>query len=259
MDTIKLVIQLYNDYFGQGYLSWLFLACFVYLWVAEKEKTRRFYLVYITTALLVFFFCPIVAYIAVRTIFDQETYYRILWLLPIYPVIAYAITKLISDCKGKLQKGILMIGGIIVLVTSGVFTYEHPTFTRAENLYHIPQAVIDICDRIDLENDWVYVVVPKELLESMRQYAENIRMPYGREILIERWGFSSELYDIMEADVIDTKLLAEQARMHNCYYVVLREDKVKTERMEAYEYEQVGRVEHYTIYIDKQSIIYPQP
>ncbi|MFI3176771.1 MAG: hypothetical protein R3Y67_04650 [Eubacteriales bacterium] len=251
MDTIWLVIQLYNDYFGrQGYLVWLFAACLVYLWITEREKTRRFYLVFFSTAIVVLFLCPLVAYIAVRTIFDQETYYRILWLLPTYPVIAYTITKVITERKRMGIKVLLACASVAIIAGSGVYVYGNTWFVKSENIYHLPQVTVDICDKINEEGEWVYAVVPKELIESVRQYSENLRLPYGREMLIERWGFSHSLYDIMEADVIVAEELASEARLYNCHYIVLAEYKEMDGRLEDYDYELFARVEHYTIYLD---------
>ncbi|MFI3200446.1 MAG: hypothetical protein R3Y54_02825, partial [Eubacteriales bacterium] len=226
----------------------------IYLWLTEKEKTRRFYLIYVTIGMWVVFFCPLVTYIGVRTIFSQETYYRILWMLPIYPVMAYTITKLVTSYKSKVKTGVIIVGCMILVVNGGVYTYAHPTFAKAENVYHIPQVIVDICDKIEEEGEWVNVAMPPEFLESVKQYSSNIRMVYGREHLISHWGFKEPLYLAMTAEVIDVEELTTLAKESACQYIVLAADRLLDGNLKDYGYAQMARVEHYTIYVDATTL-----
>ena len=71
----------------------------------------------------------------------------------------------------------------MVLMISGKLVYSSPLFSRAENTYHIPQVVVDICDAIEVEGREVMAAFPDEFLLYVRQYSPVICMPYGRESL----------------------------------------------------------------------------
>ncbi len=248
MELMQLALQIYSDYFGQGMVMWLFVASLFYLWFREKNKTTRYLLVFLTSALLVLFFFPVFVYVAVHTLFGEVTYYRILWLVPIYPTIAYAGTKLIMS----IQKYWMRVGAVVlvcgVVVLSGQYTYSHISFMKAENIYHVPQVTVDLCDAIVDPDDWTDMVVSRELLESIKQYSATVRIPYGREMLIESWGFTHPLYDAMEAEVIDVPLLTELAKEYHCEYIVLREDAVLDGDMSEFGYETLMKVGWYLVY-----------
>ena len=75
-------------------------------------------------------------------------------------------------------------------------------------------------------------------------------MPYGREMLVERWGNERELFTLMEAETYDVEWIADKAIQNYCRYVILNSYKPKTEPMENYEYELVRTVGAYEIYRD---------
>ena len=56
----------------------------------------------------------------------------------------------------------------VLVMLSGSFIYSNEFFNRAENLYHVPQSVVDICDAIEVEGREVMAVFPAELLQYVR-------------------------------------------------------------------------------------------
>ena len=71
---------------------------------------------------------------------------------------------------------------LAIIVVSGSLVYINRYMSPAENLYHIPQNVIDICDVIEPAEGEprVRAAFPSELVHFVRQYDTNILMPYGR-------------------------------------------------------------------------------
>ena len=55
-------VVIFKNYMGfheHGYLAFLYLAVLIWLWVSEKDKTKRVLFVYVPTLLLFLFFCPV--------------------------------------------------------------------------------------------------------------------------------------------------------------------------------------------------------
>mgnify|MGYP001038265176 FL=1 len=178
-------VVIFKNYMGfhqYKFLAGLYLLALLYLWFAEKDRHRRAILVYAPTLLLAAFFCPLFRKVFVRVLEDSETYYRLLWLLQMSLVTAYGFIKLM----GRHRKiGLLIMCAAIA--AGGDYVYDSINISKAQNAYHLPQEVIDIVDMIEPEEGRIKVLMPGELLQYVRQYSTDIELPYGREMMIERW------------------------------------------------------------------------
>lgn len=242
------IVSTYKDYIGSGMLAGLFLAAAIYLFVTEKNKNTRILFVYMPVLTLILFFCPLFAAI-VYSFTGEEIYYRQLWLLPVVPVLAYTAVKILMKCSGKRRvlAGAAMVG---IFLLSGRLVYKSPYFSPAENLYHVPQTVVEICDTIQSEETLVKAVFPGEFLQYVRQYNSRIWMPYGREILVARWGFQYDLFELMEAQIPDAELIAEEARNQRCQYIIFSESKPLSGSFTDYGYELLTSIGGYGVYWD---------
>lgn len=280
------IIDIWKAYAGTGSLLVLFLLSLFYIWKKEERKDIRNLMVWGTVLIVAGFSCPLFRKIFVRLL-DSETYYRVLWVLPIGVAIAYAGMLLLREDKdsaveevtgdksgeaalsGDKEKtipfrrkrrpwvqpvGLVVLAAVVAL--SGSLVYKSTYISKAENAYHIPQVVVEICDEIlpeeegEGEDGKVMAVFPSELIHFVRQYSSDVMMPYGREMLVERWGNERELFDLMEAETYDVEWVADKAIQNYCRYVILNSYKPKTEPMENYEYELVRTVGAYEIYRD---------
>lgn len=246
--------QVSNDFFqyymGTGLIVIWYLAATIYLLVKEKRKPVRILFVYVPLILLLLYFNPLVTLVIYHYV-DTEIYYRILWLLPMTAVIAFAAVEIYGRLKGRKRTFFVITAALLVMI-SGSFVYRDPLFSKAENAYHVPQSVVDICDAIEVEGREVMAVFPAELISYVRQYSPVVCMPYGREITVERWNYTTEnaLFDAMAADVIDAGQLSGLAREAACAYIILPEDKEIDGDLEKYAYETFGQAEGYVIYKD---------
>lgn len=244
------IIQFYKDYIGSGFLFYVFLLALLYLFFTEKRKQTRTIIVIAPLCIMVLFSIPFF-----KTIFDfigldSETYYRILWLLPMGITIAYAGVKLFEEYTVWLAVAVMCV----LVIYSGTYVYKNVNITKAENGYHIPQIVINICDEIlpeeGSEKNRVWAVFPSEFVHYVRQYSDVICMPYGREAMVDRWEFDYPLMDLMEMSRIKTEELAEAVRNSWCEYVILSETKEFETPMEEFDFELVNTVNGYLIYRD---------
>ncbi len=242
-------VVIFKNYMGfhqYKFLAGLYLLALLYLWFAEKDRHRRAILVYAPTLLLAAFFCPLFRKVFVRVLEDSETYYRLLWLLQMSLVTAYGFIKLM----GRHRKiGLLIMCAAIA--AGGDYVYDSINISKAQNAYHLPQEVIDIVDMIEPEEGRIKVLMPGELLQYVRQYSTDIELPYGREMMIERWDYYDAMYEAMEkTEVIDTPYFVELARGYPCAYVILRNDRQVKESLTDYGFEVYGQVGIYVIYKD---------
>lgn len=241
-------LNLFREYMGSGLIVIWFLVSLIYLWITEKRKQVRILFIYVPVILLLMYLNPLFAAIVYEAAGD-EIYYRVLWLLPMTPVIAFAVISVFGRLQGMKRTAFVVVSAVIIMV-SGSYIYSNPFFSKAENPYHVPQTVVDICEAIEVEGREVKAIFPLEMLQYVRQYSPVVCMPYGREILVDAWGQWNELYDVMEAEEINPGLLTEKCREQWVVYIVLPENKKVNGSFEDYEFEEFARIDNYVIYKD---------
>ena len=173
------MIETFQKYSGSGMLVCWFLVAWFYLLICEKEKQRRVLFVYMPTVLLFFFFNPIF-YRVFGNLTEEAIYFRFLWILPITAVIAYSTVKIYSKLKG-IKQIVFAILSLLIIMISGKLVYTNYLFEPAENVYHVPWEVVEICDTIEVEGREVMAAFPMEFVFYVRQYSATVCMPYGRE------------------------------------------------------------------------------
>lgn len=251
IDSWNNILQFYKNYIGNGLSFYLFVVAFVFLLFTEKRKQVRTILVIAPLVIILLFTFPPFKMLFDVIGLDSETYYRILWLIPMGITIAYAGVKLFEK---YIWVGIAAM--CLLVAYTGSYVYDNVNITKAENGYHIPQMVVNVCDTVlaDAGEDEsrVWAVFPAEFIHYVRQYSDVICMPYGREALVDRWAFHYPLEDLMEAKLVETDKLAAKVRESWCEYVILSENKKFTEPMEDYGFEVVDTVNGYNIYRDSE-------
>lgn len=242
------IIVLFKNYIGNGLAAGLFLVSFLYLLIVEKDRTKRIILLYTSVVTMALFFFPLFAR-EVYLYLDEETYYRILWLVPMTVVIAYAGVRLVAGFSGRWMKvpAALLVCGLIVV--TGDYVYDNPYLSLAENRFHVPQTVALVCDAIIVEGREVRAVFPSEMLPYVRQYTANVCMPYGREMVVERWQNDNPLYDAMCEEEVDCEKIASLAAEQGCHYIILHETKPGQEGFEKTDYHYVETAAGYRIYL----------
>lgn len=218
------LIQSLSDiklYIGSGYLAGLYLLCLVYLLITEKEKRLRVLLVYSPLTVLAVFIFPLSRMVFTGFGLDAETYYRLLWLLPMGVTIAYAACKLFAAHR---RIGLALTAAAVALC--GTYVYANPNITKAENAYHIPSVTAHICDFLQEaeELDYIRAAFPAGLVHFVRQYDSDIMMPFGRDMTVPRWDYFNAVYEAMEkpeTGVIDVEELLEATRAAECNYIIL--------------------------------------
>lgn len=239
------MVAIFQKYMGAGLISILFLAAIVYLLIKEKNRPKRILFVYTPIIVLLLFFNPlffgIFAFAA-----EEEIYFRLMWLLPVGIVLAYAAVSIFESLKGKMRVG-FGVTAVLLICVSGKLVYSSPLYSVAENRYHMPQMVVDICDAIKIEGREVMAAFPDEFLLYVRQYSPVVCMPYGREAIT---GSYNELNVLMCQDEIDVDYLVRLSRDNYCHYLIIHEEKILQGDMSAYGFRVLDKMHGYVIYMD---------
>ena len=190
---------LFREYMGTGLIVIWYMISLIYLWINEKRKYLRLLFLYMPVILLLVYFNPLFARL-VYNVAEGEIYYRILWLLPITPVIAYTTVCIYGRFMDRRRADLFALCAVGMIAVSGSFIYSSPLFSKAENVWHMPDSVVHICDAIRVPGREVMALFPLELVSYVRQYDPTICMPYGREMTVDRWHNRDLLRDAMIED-----------------------------------------------------------
>ncbi|MEE3495026.1 MAG: hypothetical protein VZR06_07695 [Butyrivibrio sp.] len=212
----------------------LFLAAAVFIIVSEHNLSKKALFGIWPVVMVVAFLFPVTKMIFVKVPgFDEgREYYRLLWLIPQYIVLAYAACLILNKIKRDAVKRATFVIMLLVIVFTGKYVYTEGVYMKkAENLYHIPQDVIDICELVapEDEEERVTVAFPEELTWFVRQYDSNILMPYGADYIEEDYPdlvyyAYKNVDEINGVGVLNSDQLIEATRFAECVYVVVPED-----------------------------------
>lgn len=251
-ETMQIVLATLRDYRGASLYFSLYLLALIYLFVTEKEKNKRILLLYLAGVIVGIFVFPPTAYVVMHHVMDTEIYYRQLWLIPYAATICYAVIKIMISIPNRVGKELVAVTAILVMVVTGTNVFRNGNYSRAENAYHIPQEVIEICDFI-LDDDIEYTptaAFPLLLVEYTRQYTAQITTVYGREAIIDRWNLPNELLALIESERLSAEALTTVGRQQGAECIVVSAAKEMDGRMEDYGFCLIGTVEGYDIYME---------
>lgn len=245
------ILASYLQYEGNGKYAILFVVAMLYVYVqdSKKEKMAVFF-TYPLIALTVIY-NPLVAYIVVD--FSKgSVYWRMFWILPITAIIAYAATSITLSVSLKSKQMVVVISLIVILIVGGKFIYTKENYALSSNWYKLPAKTIEVCDILEKDTtDMIRVVVPSDLLVSMRQYDANIQMPYGRD------GYDNttlgndaawRLFLLMEQSELDVDAISQAMKHLECNYLVLGKNSLLLGNLDSYGYHCIASTDEYNIY-----------
>ena len=157
--------------FGGVLQHGMFILALLYMMThTNKIKCAKTFLLYTGLFYLVFFF-PATAFILMYYAMESDVYWRMLWVLPIFIVVGFLLVEWKYLLERKYQRilFIFALSGLLVLNPGWI---NHFT-TRAENMYHLPNVVIETIHTInEVEDDRVdrRAVFPVDMHPYVRQY-----------------------------------------------------------------------------------------
>ena len=241
----NLVVNHFTEYIGTGLIFIYYLACVIRMVIVEKRKEYRMLFIYMPGIVLLLFFHPIVAKL-MQTYADDEIYYRFMWLIPVTVTIAYTVVDLYCELKGRVRIAVLILSAVL-LAAGGRLIYLDNEYSVAENEYHVPQKVVDICDALVIQGREIRVAFPTEMLAYVRQYTPLVVMPYGYEE-VRYIKHDDTLHAQIKSDEPDAEAMFTEAGERGCHYVVIDEKKQIHGNPEEYGYYEYAHIDGYAIY-----------
>ncbi|MBQ8166211.1 MAG: hypothetical protein IJZ96_04145 [Lachnospiraceae bacterium] len=211
-------------------------------------------IVYPSILMMLIIFNPwLYGYVWVKLI--EYAFWRMLWMIPVLPVVGCAVVEL----AGMVKKEWLMYTLSIVFILIVSFKCDNiyikeGVFTKANNGYKLPQECVNI-GYVILENeDKPVSLVPMGLYSHIRQYSGDIKLVFGRDARGYILPITDE--DILELEDFiwdgsgDVVRFVELADKKGVNIIVLEKDH-EFENLEEYSYEMIYEEAGYMIYHKK--------
>lgn len=228
---------------GTGLMVIWFVAALIYIFLKEKHRPKRILFLYVPLVMMLLYFNLLFSKLFFQSV-GSEIYYRMWWMIPVLIVNAYSAVCICEKFKGR-RRGMSVAVALLLIIFSGKAVYDSPTFGVAENGYHVPQSVVEICDAIVVPGREVMAAFPVEFLFYVRQYDARVCMPYGR---IQLDGFHETFLSAMMEEEIDLSVVAGCANETLCHYVVIHEGKKLLGDPRKFGWEEFDRIRGYVIY-----------
>ncbi|MBO6259571.1 MAG: hypothetical protein J6N47_01960 [Lachnospiraceae bacterium] len=259
LNYLQLNITTLINYAGTGFLLILYALSYVYLFIAEKDDRKRTFFIWIPTVLWLVFMLPPVRWLFIKLIDSGDTYYRMLWMIPISATTAHAVAKLSSRYR---LIGLAAVSAVIVLCGSSVYNAkagEVNIVSAAQNPYHIPDEAIDVVELVKKtdEGHKIRAVMPEEMTFYVRQYDTDVYLAFGREMVM---GFpvANGMYEVMSATPVDVWELIRKGRERLVSAYVFGKYQVLSDDPEEYGLIKLGETENYKVYYDPEELEYVQ-
>lgn len=170
MTFVKVCFSLFQ---GEGYFLYLTAVCLIYLLIRKKEPWKSFWGLY-GAFLVLIVFNPLIWRVVDLLGMDDE-YYRFLWLIPVTPLAAYALATLVTKLQKRTLRLLALVGAVGVIVFTGKSIFSR-SWEPMDNIYKIPDEVIEICEiiRADCDKDQPVVASDFDLSVLINQYAPEI-------------------------------------------------------------------------------------
>ncbi|MCR4789179.1 MAG: hypothetical protein K5888_11380 [Lachnospiraceae bacterium] len=210
-----------RDYMGMKLLLVLTVGMWLYLFKAEKNRTFRTIFVYAPAVIMLLFVCPISYKIYEISRLDMDTYYRILWTIPVAMITVYGMVRLMGE--NFKRRIIVLIVSALLIGVCGKYVYASPLLYKSENAYAIPGDTISVVESLREYDSHpiITALFPSVLTLYVRQYDSKIRMPYGREVFDLRKDYTHPVYEQFELpEVIEMDSLLDVTRQFEVEYIV---------------------------------------
>lgn len=196
-----LSLQMLNDYFGPSMHLLLLISAFIFFVLFNKKIKFSKSIICFIVVFAVIYFMPIFSKIIITYCIPENTYWRMLWIIPVPIIVCYMFVQGICILKKKYVRFFCVIISIVIIRITGYNVYGYSLFDKSENIYKLPKDTIEVCNVIKSDTQLYFrkvarVLAPNELVSSIRQYDASIKMPYGRSYVMGGYGITPYWYAV---------------------------------------------------------------
>lgn len=245
---VDIAISFKERYFGINehfdmLLVILILMAFLYKKFDFSKILIGFALVYFGIYLTPFFIEIITTYCI-----PSDVYWRMWWILPVPTIVCYALVKLIELSKDKNMKKILIVLCIFIICITGNNIYNDTLYSKADNIYKLPQDTLELCDYVNEHNsnnniEEKRVFVPNSLVCYIRQYDAGIKMPYGRNVL-KGYTWPAPCWENVD---VNLETLVSYGVRAKCNYLIWPKYSERYDQLMLYDWIEIGESDYYYV------------
>lgn len=169
-DSVLEVVQKYYN----GSIVLVLAGIFAIMYFGRTAKEKKAYMIALCICLCLLF--NDISYWLIKKIGEEDTYYRFLWIMPCLILCGLLAMEVFEKLQSKYQKIMMIVVCAVVFFLYGSDNVGK-FFKLPENIYQIPQRIVDICDIIEAdrpEGKSVVVFAEDGVLDGAREYNANI-------------------------------------------------------------------------------------
>ncbi len=252
LDSMKL---LQSEIWASPLVMLLFIVSVIYLIYRERQKEEqhiRFMLIYTAFVVVLYLMNPVVSFVLVKATRDPYAFIRLAWMVPAFPLMAYAAKEALMQLGGK-KRLVAVLVLMAVIISSG--SYLTAVNIRATNAYKIPDEVQRVCDIIldregitDPVHEGGYITVDVQLHDTniLEDGSESNVFYYGirqyaKSFVLNRTTLTPSEYE--REDFSYSGYFSNHCR----YYICDKSDAITRELGEI-GYELLGETESHAVY-----------
>ncbi len=229
---------------GQGMFLILYLIALIYLFINEKNQTKRRLFCYGSLILMIIIMNPLFNKI-VGGVYKKSIYWRFFWTIPMGITVAYVGTDIISRLDEKKTKIVVSIVFILLVIFSGKLMYNETNYQKVNNWYKHTDEDVFIAHQLAIDvADYKRVICPVKLNNHLRQIEPSLIMAYPRipDGNYEKYPIHDSLVNgrVEEIDKFATE--------NNFNYVIFDKETELTAPMEEADFHLIYETENYRIY-----------
>lgn len=233
-EVINLIFSTWQSYWSGSWYPYLLVAAVLWI-VAEsiryKKNTEKacavqradegITLALYTLLMLAVFFFPVTAWILQKCI-GAEVYWRVLWAVPVVPLLAYTGTRLVRMSKKRIAQAAVLAVMLGVTVISGKSIYDG-NYSRVHNYQQVPDEVAHVCNLINAHrgDGDALLATDNNLSPYIRVYDPSIRMPYGRLGRGAKAEIDRTIYHDINFESDKYAEIAQNAKHRGCTYLAI--------------------------------------
>lgn len=185
--------------------------------------------------------------------FNDRSYWRMLWMVPIIPVGVVVPAFFIEKSKKNITKIVALVFASALMIISGSFIYDgsRNVFAAANNPEKLPDDVVAVGEallEVDVEP---YVVTDSSLSVYLRQYSGKIKSVYGRDFKFQTSNpdLANKIFENLSSPECDFDAIAQEMLNYDYKYLVTRNaDEVRKQRIIDAGFEEITSIHGYGIY-----------
>ena len=242
-DFILDIIHLHNEYTSTGmYMGLYFLMLVFFAFLLKPREGYRQNIVFpaLFTLFAVYIVLPYMKIFRKKG-FGGEERPRTFWALMISAVVALGLSLIVSEIQSTRDRLPAILSVCLILALCGEFKLNNNVFPKAENLYKLPQSLLDLSDEVLKEAEErppedipkrekaagegeALLLVPYETAHVFRQYSTKLNLLFGEDATFARISQTSlELRALcadMATETPNLNFVKEVAKKYGVDYIV---------------------------------------